>query len=126
MGPTRRSCPSVYTNRRDMAAVEEAEASERPKRLRGRPRREPLIDHGRSSSCDSMHDDDLQYMVDGDGGPWMEDEEAVPTMEDKEAATVGGSTSSGMSKPYQQGPTKLLKRPIPDERHPLIAPEGDK
>ena len=56
----------------------------------------------------------------------MEDEEAVPAMEDEEAATVGGSTSSSMSKPYQRGPTKLLKRPIHVERCPLIAPEGDK
>ena len=54
MGPTRRSCPSVYANQRDMA-----EASERPRRLRGRPRWEPLTDHGRSSSRDSVHDDDL-------------------------------------------------------------------
>ena len=67
MGPTRRSCPSVYTNRRDMAAAEEAEASERPRRPRGRPRREPLTDHGRSSSRDPVHDDDLQNTVDGDG-----------------------------------------------------------
>ena len=117
MGPTRRSCPSVYANWRDMAAAEEVEASERPRRPRGRPRREPLTDHGRSSSRDSVHDDDLQNTVDGDGGPRMEDEEA---------ATVGGSTSSGMSKPYQRGPAKLLKRPIPIERRPLIAPKGDK
>ena len=73
-----------------------------------------------------MHDDDLQHTVDGDGGPWTEDEEAVPAKEDEEAATVGGSTSSSTSKPYQRGPIKLLKRPIPVERRPLIAPEGDK
>ena len=106
-----------------MAAAEEAEATERP---RGRPRREPLTDHEHSSSRDPVDDDDLQHTVDGDGGPRMEDEEAVPAMEDEEAATVGASTSSGTSKPYQRGPTKLLKRPIPVERHPLIAPEGDK
>jgi hypothetical protein len=28
-------------------------------------------------------------------------------------------------KPYQLGPSKLLKQPIPIERLPLIAPEGD-
>ena len=126
MGPTRRSCPSVYANRRDMAVAEETEASERLRRPRGRPRRELLTDHGRSSSRDSMHDDDLQHMVDGDGGPRTEDEEAVLAMEDEEAATVGGSTSSGTSKPYQRGPAKLPKRPIPVERRPLIAPEGDR
>ena len=126
MGPTRRSCPSVYANRRDMAAAAEAEASERPRRPRGRPRREPLTDHGHSSPRDSVHDDDLQHTVDGDGGPWTEDEEAVLATEDEEAATVGGSTPSGTSKPYQRGPAKLPKRPIPVERRPLIAPEGDK
>ena len=109
-----------------MEAAEEAEASERPRRPRGRPRQEPLTDHGRNSSRDSMHDDDLQHTVDGDGGPRMEDEEAVLATEDEEAATVGGSTSSGTSKPYQRGPAKLPKRPIPVERRPLIAPEGDK
>ena len=71
-----------------MAAVEEAEASERPRRPRGRPRLEPLSNHGRSSSRDSMHDDDLQHTVDGDGGPRTEDEEAVPVTEDEEVATV--------------------------------------
>jgi len=126
MGPTRRSCPSVYANRRDMAAAKEAEASKRPRRPRGRPRREPLTGHGRNSSCDPVHDDDLQNMVDGDGGPRTENEEAVLAMEDEEAATVGGSTSSGTSKPYQRGPAKLPKRPIPVERRPLIAPEGDR
>ena len=126
MGPTRRSCPSVYANKRDMAVAEEAEASERLRRPRGRPRREPLTDHGRSSSRDPVHDDDLQHTVDGDGGPRTEDEEAVPATEDSEAVTVGGSTSSSTSKPYQRGPIKLLKRPIPVERRPLIAPEGDK
>ena len=94
-----------------------AKASERPRRPRGRPRREPLTDRGRSSSRDPVHDDDLQHTVDGDGGPRTEDEEA---------ATVGGSTSSGTSKPYQRGPAKLPKRQIPVERRPLIAPEGDK
>ena len=59
--------------------AEVAEASERP---RGRPRREPLTDHGRSSSRDSVHDDDLQHTVDGDGGPRTEDEEAVLATED--------------------------------------------
>jgi len=38
MGPTRRSCPSVYANRRAMAAAEEVKVSERPRRPRGRPR----------------------------------------------------------------------------------------
>ena len=93
-----------------MATAAEAEASERP---RDRPRREPLTDHGRSSSRDSVHDDDLQHTVDGDGGPRTEDKEAIPAMEDEEAATVGGSTPSGTSKPYQRCPAKLPKRPIP-------------
>ena len=109
-----------------MAAAEEAKASERLRRPRGRPRREPLTDHGHSSSHDPMHDDDLQHKVDRDGGPRTEDEEAVLATEEEEAATVGGSTSSGTSKPYQRGPAKLPKRPIPVERRPLIAPEGDK
>ena len=109
-----------------MAAATEAKASERLRRPRGRPRRELLTDHGRSSSCDSVHDDDLQHTVDGNGGPRTEDEEAVPATEDEEAAMVGGSTSSGMSKPYQRGPAKLPKRPIPIENRPLIALEGDK
>ena len=100
-----------------MAAASGAEATERPRRPGGRPRQEPLTDHGRSSSRDSVHDDDLQHTVDGDGGPRTEDEEA---------AMVGGSTSSGTSKPYQRGPAKLPQRPIPVERRPLIAPEGDK
>ena len=126
MGPTRRSCPSVYTNRRDMAAAEEVEASERPRRPRGRPRREPLTDHGRNSSRDSVHDDDLQHTVDGDGGPWTEDEEAVPATEDEEAATVGGSTSSGTSSVYLRAPVKLPRRPIAFELCPLITPNGDR
>ena len=109
-----------------MAAAEEAEASERPRRPRGRPRWEPLTDHGHSSSRDPVHDNDLQNTMDRDGGPWTEDEEAVLATEDEEAATVGGSTSSGTSKPYQRGPAKLPQRPIPVERRPLIAPEGDK
>ena len=96
-----------------MAAAEEAKASERLRRPRGRPRREPLTDHGRSSSRDPVHDDDLQHTVDGDGGPRTEDEEVVLVMEDEEAATVGGSTPSGTSKPYQRCPAKLPKRPIP-------------
>ena len=106
--------------------AEEVEASKRPRRPRGRPRREPLTDHGHSSSRDPVHDDDLQHMMDGDGGPRTEDEEAVLATEDEEAAMVGDSTSSGTSKPYQRGPTKLPKRPIHVERRPLIAPEGDK
>ena len=126
MGPTRRSYPSVYANRRDMAAAEEAEALERLRWPRGRPRQEPLTDHGRSSSRNSVHDDDLQHTMDGDEGPWTEDEEAVLATEDEEEAMVGGSTSSGTSKPYQRGPAMLPKRPIPVERCPLIAPEGDK
>jgi len=73
--------------------AEEVEASERPRRPRGRPRREPLTDHGRSSSRDAVHDDDLQHTVDGDGGPRTEDEEAVLATEDEEAATLRGSTS---------------------------------
>ena len=48
-------------------------------------------------------------MVDGDGGPQTEDEEAVLATEDEEAAMVGGSTSSGTSKPYQRGPVKAPK-----------------
>jgi hypothetical protein len=91
MGPTRRSYPSVYAKQRDMVMVEEAEVSKRLRRPRGRPRQEPLTDHGHNSSCDFVHDDDLQHSVDGDGGPWTNDEEA---------AMAGGSTSSGTSKPY--------------------------
>jgi hypothetical protein len=82
-----------------------------------------------------VHDNDLQHTVDEDGGPQTYDKEAVPAtvdeevvlaMKDEEAAMVGGSTSPGTSKPYQQGPVKLLKRSIHVERRPMIAPEGDK
>ena len=113
MGPTRRSCHSTYMRSRDTPQAEETEAevetSQRQRRPRDRPRWEPLIDHGRSSSRDSVHDDDLQHTVDGDGGPRTEDEEAVLATEDEEAATVGGCTSSSTLKPYQRGPAKLPK-----------------
>jgi hypothetical protein len=60
-----------------------------------------------------MYDDTVPHMF----------EEAVPHMSEEGA---GGSTSSATSKPYLRGPAKLPKRPIPVERRPLIAPEGDK
>jgi hypothetical protein len=81
-----------------MAVAEEAEASQRPRRPRGRPRWESSTDHERSSSHDSVHDNDLQHTVDGDGGPQTYDKEADPATvdeevilatKDEEAAMVG-------------------------------------
>jgi hypothetical protein len=60
-----------------------------------------------------MYDDFVPHMS----------EEAVPHTSEE---GVGGLTSSATSKPYLRGPVKLPKRPIPVERRPLIALEGDK
>ena len=140
MGPTRRSCHSTYSRPRDTPPAEETEAepSERQRRPRGRPRREPSTDHDRGSSR-SCRDDIVPLPTVG--------EEAIPQMYDavvahtSEGAVLhtsegevphtseegaGGSTSSIASKPYLRGPSQLPKRPIPVERRPLIAPEGDK
>jgi hypothetical protein len=132
MGLTRRSYHSTYLRPRDTSATEETETepSERQRRPRGRPRREPSTDHERGSSRSSRDDDVPLPMVGEAAARQMYDdtiphasEEAVPhTFEEG----VGGSTSSAASKPYLRGPAKLSKRPIPVDRHPLIAPNGDK
>jgi hypothetical protein len=50
-------------------------------------------------------------------------EEVVPHTSEE---GPGDSTSSAASKPYKRGPSQLPKRPIPVDRRPLIAPEGDR
>jgi len=124
MGPTRR-CQSTYSRPRDTPPPEdtEAETSERQRRLRGRPRREPSTDHERGSSRSSRDNDGPLPTVGEDAAPQMYDEEVVPHTSEEGA---GGSTSSAASKPYKRGPSQLPKRPIPVDRRPLIAPEGDK
>jgi hypothetical protein len=132
MGPTRRSCHSTYSRLRDTSAAEEMETelSERQRRPRGRPRREPSTDHERDSSRSSRDDDVPLPTVGEEAAPQMYDDvvphasEEVVLHTSKEGA--GGSTSSTASKPYLQGPAKLLKRPIPVDCCPLIAPDGDK
>jgi hypothetical protein len=139
MGPTRRSCPSAYARPRDTSAAEEMEAGtellgrqrgrprqtgtdteteteeRRPPRGRGRPRREPSTAHEVPltpvEEAPQMYDSVVH-----------ESEETVPHTSEG----AGGSTSSSASKPYLRGPAKLPKRPIPVDRRPLIAPEGDR
>jgi hypothetical protein len=124
MGPTRR-CRSAYSRPRDTPAAEETETetepSERQRRARGRPRLEPSADHDLGSSRSSRGDDVPPQMYDEEVPP--ESEEGVPHTSEE---GVGGSTSSSASKPYKRGPSQLPKRPIPIDRRPLIAPEGDK
>jgi hypothetical protein len=69
-------------------------------------------------------------MVGEEAAPQMYDaavphafEEAVPHTSEEGA---GGLTSSVASKPYLRGPAKLPKWPIPIDRRPLIAADGDK
>ena len=91
MGPTRR-CQSTYSRLRDMPPAEdtEAETSERQRRSRGRPRREPSTDHDLGSSCTSRDDDVPLPMVGEDAGPQMYDntvphasKEGVPHMSEE-------------------------------------------
>ena len=131
MGPTRR-CQSTYSRPRDTPPAEdtEAETSERQRRSRGRPRREPSTDHDLGSSRTSRDDDVPLPTVGEDAGPQMYDD-AVPHVSEEGVPHTseeggGGSTSSSASKPYLRGPSQLPKRPIAPERRPLIAPEGDK
>jgi hypothetical protein len=132
MGPTRRSCHSTYSRPRETPPVGdiEVEMSERQRRPRGRPRREPSTDHECGSSRSSRDDDVPLPTVGKDAVPQMYDdtalhasEEAVPHTSEEGAR---GSTSSAALKPYLQGPSQLPKRQIPVEHRPLIAPEGDK
>jgi hypothetical protein len=69
-----------------------------------------------------MYDDVPQDMVGEEAVPHAS-EEAVPHTSEEGA---GGLTSSASSKPYLRGPAKLPKRPIPVDRRPLIAPEGER
>ena len=125
MGPTRRSYHSTYMRSRDTPQAEETEAetSQRQRRSRGRPRREPSTDHERGSSRSSRDDDGPLPTVGEEAAPQMYDEEVVPHTSEE---GVGGSTSSAASKPYLRSPSQLPKRPIPPHCRPLIAPEGDK
>ena len=72
MGPTRRS-QSTYLRPRDMPPAEdtEAEMSERQRRSRGRPRREPSTDHERDSSRSSRDDDGPLPTVGEEAAPQM-------------------------------------------------------
>jgi hypothetical protein len=128
------------TRSRGTSAAEETvpEASER-RRPRGRPRRAPLTDHERGSLRSSRDDDVPQDTVGEEAVPQMYDdipqdmvgEEAVPHASEEAVPHTseegaGGLTSSASSKPYLRGPAKLPKRPIPVDRRPLIAPEGER
>ena len=108
----------------------EAETSERQRRLRGRPRREPSTDHDLGSLRTSRDDDVPLPTVGEDAGPQMYDN-AVPHASKEGVSPMskewgGGSTSSSASKPYLRGHSQLPKRSIAPERRPLIAAEGDK
>ncbi|OQU83459.1 hypothetical protein SORBI_3005G119800 [Sorghum bicolor] len=119
-----RRCRSAYSRPRDTPAAEETETetepSERQRRARGRPRLEPSADHDLGFSRSSRGDDVPPQMYD-EVPP--ESEEGVPHTSEE---GVWGSTSSAGSKTYKRGPSQLPKRPIPVDRRPLIAPEGDK
>ena len=73
MGPTRRSCHSTYMRSRDTPQAEEteveAEMSERQRRSKDRPRREPSTDHDLGSSRTSRDDDIPLPTVGEDAGP---------------------------------------------------------
>jgi hypothetical protein len=105
MGPTRRSCHSTYSRPRDTSAAEETETepSERQRRPRGRPRREPSTDHERGSSHSSRDDDVPLPTVGEEAAPQMYDDAIPHTFEEAVLHTskegAGGSTSSAASKP---------------------------
>jgi hypothetical protein len=84
MGPTRKHYVLRYARDRDMSAAEEPEPepSERPRRLRGRPRRDPSTDHGRGSSRSSRDDDVPQHTVGEEAVPQMYDNVVLPTSEE--------------------------------------------
>jgi len=84
MGPNRRSCQSTYSRPRDTPPAEEtdAEPSQRQRRPRGRPRREPSTDHERGSSH-TCRDDIIPLPMVG--------EEAIPQTYD----VVVAHTSEG-------------------------------
>jgi hypothetical protein len=89
-----------------------------------------LTDHEHGSSRSSRDDDVPLPTVGEDAVPQMYDAAAPHASEEvvshtSEEGTMG-LTSSTTSKPYLRGPSQLPKRPIPVERRPLIAPEGDK
>jgi hypothetical protein len=145
MGPTKRSCLSLYRTRRDTppaAAAEETErqieteSSQRVRRPRGRPRRELSNDNDLGSSHSTRDHNVPLPTVDEDVVPQMYDdvvqhasEEGVPHTSEEGVPDVSagavGSTSSAASKPYKRGPSQLPKRPIPIDQRPLIAPDGD-
>ena len=75
MEPTRRNCPTIYSRSPAPSAAKETEPelSERWRRGRGKPRREPSTDHERGS-LHSSRDDDVPQPTVG--------EEAVPQIYD--------------------------------------------
>jgi hypothetical protein len=93
----------------------EPEPSERQRRARG-------IAGDDLGFSRSSRDDDVPPQMYDEGGPHAS-LEADPHASEEGA---GGSTSSAVSIPYKRGPSQLLKRPIPVDRHPLIAPQGDR
>jgi hypothetical protein len=92
----------------------EPEPSERQRRAKG-------IARDDLGSSRSSRDDDVPPRM-YEGGP-QASEEADPHASEEGA---GGSSSSAASIPYKRGPSQLLKRPIPVDRRPLIAPQRDR
>jgi hypothetical protein len=118
MGPTRR-CRSTYSRQREPEpepepATGEPEPSQRQRRARG------TAGDDLGSSRSSRGEDVALQMYD-EGGP-PASEEADPHASEG----AGGSTSTTASQPYKRGPSQLPKRPIPVDRRPLIAPQGDR
>jgi hypothetical protein len=117
MGPTRRS-RSTYSRQREPEpepATGEPEPSERQRRARG-------IDGDDIGSSRSSRDDDVPPQMYDEGGPHVSEEADPHTSEEG----AGGSTSSAALIPYKRCPSHLPKRPIPVDRRPLIAPQGDR
>ena len=56
----------------------------------------------------------------------VEEEAGVEEEVGVEEEETGGTSSSNSSRVWLQGPSTLLRRPIPLERRPLIRPDGDK
>jgi hypothetical protein len=119
MGPTRR-CRSTYSRQREPEpepelATGEPEPSERQRRATG-------IAGDDLGSSRSSRDDDVPPQMYDEGGPHASEEADLHASEER----AGGLTSSTASIPYKRGPSQLTKRPIPVDRRPLIAPQGDR
>jgi hypothetical protein len=91
------------------------EPSERQTRARGRAGDD-------LGSSRSSRDDDVPSQMYDEGGPHASKKADPHAFEDG----AGGLTSSTASMPYKRGPSQLLKQLIPVDRHPLIAPQGDR